>query len=632
MQHLRAPRAAPDRRRSSCGTGCPGTSGVPRWSRSDTARGSRRDRRGRRSRCGRTRPRAGRPQCRRRRRRCRRPWSWTSRRPCVDGAAEGPSSSPMPSTRRLIPSASTVTIANPMRVRRRRWSSGTGDDRTGGHRRSRVKEVAGQRPSLSQMTSLRPISAAVAGLALLAAACATEADDPVASDPTTAPVDEATSTTAGDGFTPEPIEWDDCGGVECATLEVPLDYSDPDGELIELYVVRTPATGERKGALFTNPGGPGASGRRVRGGPAPSSSRRRSPSTSTSSAWTRVGSAGAPPSTAVSTPPSSTASTPTIETPEDEEALLDVSERYVDDCADEVPRPPPSPRHARRRPGHGHRARRHGRRAAELPRASATAPPSGRCTPTSSPSACARWCSTGCSSSVRPDSSWPTSRPPASRRRSHASSSTATPPRAAQIAGEALEAVEEVLAMAEEPGGIPAPDADRPAGPGEANLGHQLRALLAEPLGPARRRRSPTARGGDASELVDLADGYIGIGDFEIYFAVNCMDFAWPTGDPDAFLAAAKASAERSPHFGEALVNDYIRCVDWPVPPTPARRPPPPPGTPPILVISTTGDPATPYEGGRGGGRDARERHPHHQRGRRPHASSPTARPASTTS
>ena len=45
------------------------------------------------------------------------------------------------------------------------------------------------------------------------------------------------------------------------------------------------------------------------------------------------------------------------------------------------------------------------------------------------------------------------------------------------------------------------------------------------------------------------------------------------------------------------LVNDYIRCVDWPVAPTPLTSTGAP-GSPPILVISTTGDPATPYEGG----------------------------------
>jgi pimeloyl-ACP methyl ester carboxylesterase len=165
-----------------------------------------------------------------------------------------------------------------------------------------------------------------------------------------------------------------------------------------------------------------------------------------------------------------------------------------------------------------------------------------------------------------------------------------------EIAGESLQAVEEVLALAEEPGGIPAPDADRPAGPGEANLGISY-ALYSQSLWGELDSALAAARGGDGSQLVDLADGYLGIGDFEIYFAVNCIDFAWPTGDPDAFLAAAKATAEHAPHFGESLVNDYIRCVDWPSPPVPLEATSAP-GTPPILVVSTTGDPATPYEAG----------------------------------
>ena len=63
-------------------------------------------------------------------------------------------------------------------------------------------------------------------------------------------------------------------------------------------------------------------------------------------------------------------------------------------------------------------------------------------------------------------------------------------------------------------------------------------------------------------------------------------------------LAAAERANEAAPHFGEALVNDYVRCSLWPVPPDPV----PPPSTgedlPPVLVISTVGDPATPYESG----------------------------------
>lgn len=99
------------------------------------------------------------------------------------------------------------------------------------------------------MTLHRPVVALLAALAVLAAACAKEADDPVALEETTTSQTDGTSTTTEgegpNGFTPDPIEWDDCGAVECATLEVPLDYSEPDGERIKIYVVRTPASGER---------------------------------------------------------------------------------------------------------------------------------------------------------------------------------------------------------------------------------------------------------------------------------------------------------------------------------------------------------------------------------------------------
>lgn len=60
--------------------------------------------------------------------------------------------------------------------------------------------------------------------------------------------------------TPDPIEWEECGeGLDCATVEVPLEYSDPDGEQIPLAVTRHRATDpdRRVGSLFINPGGPG---------------------------------------------------------------------------------------------------------------------------------------------------------------------------------------------------------------------------------------------------------------------------------------------------------------------------------------------------------------------------------------
>ncbi|HEY8480588.1 MAG TPA: alpha/beta hydrolase [Spirillospora sp.] len=57
--------------------------------------------------------------------------------------------------------------------------------------------------------------------------------------------------------------WKDCERVfECATVQVPLDYSRPDGEKIGIALIRLPATArsDRIGSLLTNPGGPGSSG------------------------------------------------------------------------------------------------------------------------------------------------------------------------------------------------------------------------------------------------------------------------------------------------------------------------------------------------------------------------------------
>ncbi|MQS11675.1 alpha/beta hydrolase [Streptomyces kaniharaensis] len=50
--------------------------------------------------------------------------------------------------------------------------------------------------------------------------------------------------------------------VQCATLKVPLDYTDPGGETIDVALARMPAAdpGRRIGSLLLNPGGPGNSG------------------------------------------------------------------------------------------------------------------------------------------------------------------------------------------------------------------------------------------------------------------------------------------------------------------------------------------------------------------------------------
>lgn len=69
-------------------------------------------------------------------------------------------------------------------------------------------------------------------------------------------------------FYNQDIEWgacEDSGTInsECTTITVPLDYDNPDGETIEIAVLKAKATEEAKGSLFVNPGGPGASGQDV---------------------------------------------------------------------------------------------------------------------------------------------------------------------------------------------------------------------------------------------------------------------------------------------------------------------------------------------------------------------------------
>lgn len=68
-----------------------------------------------------------------------------------------------------------------------------------------------------------------------------------------------------------PISWAPCqpapsdqsripAGAECGLLSVPVDYSKPDGDVAQLAMIRFKATGDKIGSLLVNPGGPGESG------------------------------------------------------------------------------------------------------------------------------------------------------------------------------------------------------------------------------------------------------------------------------------------------------------------------------------------------------------------------------------
>lgn len=59
------------------------------------------------------------------------------------------------------------------------------------------------------------------------------------------------------------LSWTDCGGgLQCTTAQVPLDYEQPNGQMISIALIRLPAgdPAHRIGSLLVNPGGPGGSG------------------------------------------------------------------------------------------------------------------------------------------------------------------------------------------------------------------------------------------------------------------------------------------------------------------------------------------------------------------------------------
>jgi pimeloyl-ACP methyl ester carboxylesterase len=81
------------------------------------------------------------------------------------------------------------------------------------------------------------------------------------------PLEPAESSTSGQDkalarYYDQAVEWSDCREtMQCAEVEVPLDYAHPDGEAITLSVLKVPAEDDDPiGALLVNPGGPGGSG------------------------------------------------------------------------------------------------------------------------------------------------------------------------------------------------------------------------------------------------------------------------------------------------------------------------------------------------------------------------------------
>jgi len=168
--------------------------------------------------------------------------------------------------------------------------------------------------------------------------------------------------------------------------------------------------------------------------------------------------------------------------------------------------------------------------------------------------------------------------------------------------GDPRAALERVLALAEQ-APIPAPGADRPAGPGEVQLGI-ISALYSSFTWNQLTQALVQALAGDGTGLVRLTDEYLlrnPDGSYpnliEANYAVNSVDTACPK-DPRAYRAMAERFAAIAPTFGRSAATSGLVCAYWAAPADPLGVPRAA-GSAPILVIATTNDPATPYEWGR---------------------------------
>jgi pimeloyl-ACP methyl ester carboxylesterase len=439
----------------------------------------------------------------------------------------------------------------------------------------------------------RPALVALVALALVAPACAGHAGDGRGGSPSSAR-QGSTATAGPNGFTPKPIGWHDCGSsTECATVTVPLDYAAPHGRTVDLDVLRVPASGQRDGAIFVNPGGPGGSATEF---------AAELPLVLPHSLTDHYDLIGVDPRGVGRSAPFDCGVDykavyrvdPHVDTDAEQAALLQTADQVATSCATNA----------------GdlltHVGTRDDARDLDAVRAAMGEPKLdylggsygtvlGQVYADLFPTHVGRMVldgvvnlgTSGLDLAVQQAAGFET----ALRRFADGCTSSDSCHNPDPIA-----AVAQVQALAERPGGIPARSADRSAGPGAVDLG-LADALYSEEEWPKLDAALASARHGDGSGMVDLADEYLGAGNFDVYFAVNCLDFGWPSGDEAAFVRAAQTAQAASPHFGAAIVSDYLRCLHWPVRPAPLPAVSAP-GSPPIVVISTTGDPATPYAGG----------------------------------
>ena len=142
-------------------------------------------------------------------------------------------------------------------------------------------------------------------------------------------------------------------------------------------------------------------------------------------------------------------------------------------------------------------------------------------------------------------------------------------------------------------------DKTRTVGPGEFSYGTG-QALYSTSYWPYLGTALADAHNGDGSLLLQLSDLYLDRTDkgyantIDANNAVNCVDKPWPRGTAPYAQLAEKTKAY-APRYGPGIAWSGQTCAAWPVTATGTPHAVTGKGSPPIVVIGTTRDPATPY-------------------------------------
>jgi pimeloyl-ACP methyl ester carboxylesterase len=157
----------------------------------------------------------------------------------------------------------------------------------------------------------------------------------------------------------------------------------------------------------------------------------------------------------------------------------------------------------------------------------------------------------------------------------------------------------------------------RPLAVGDRTLSYQdavtgvIQALYTEQLWPVLTQALADLATGSGRKLLLLADSYYERDEdasgnpaytplTDANMAITCVDEPRVT-DRAVVADVQRRFAAAAPFLdtGRGPVAALDTCAFWPVPPTEQpHKPVAAPGLPPVLVVSTTGDPATPYQSG----------------------------------